>query len=267
MNNTYNSNIYLTTNDLNSIENTIESLTNQIQEKIFNNQQSPLRYIQTGDNLDSKTLYISFPRTLYDDLPDNDTTILTTDNGNTIRYHKYTYSNYDSLIVELVYKNKNYSIYRKDTDENYIRRNIKKYKLPYDFGEVISIANTSIFYEYIHIYENENIIPNYQKNIWEDNDVLSMQKLDNIENGIKNIGFYYYKPNNWISTIEWLKTCTINDNDNNVNMRNISYQDLNRWVTDLNLINFDDLQNMTIWNSNISQINWNEDNNVEWEDY
>ena len=49
-------------------------------------------------------------------------------------------------------------------------------------------------------------------------------------------------------------------------MKNISYQDLNRWVDNLNMINFDDLENMTIWNSDITQLQWNMNSDIEWED-
>ena len=62
----YNDSIYLKTSDLNSIENTIESITNEIQEEVFNNQSSPLRNIQVGDNLNGKTIYIQFPQNIYE---------------------------------------------------------------------------------------------------------------------------------------------------------------------------------------------------------
>jgi hypothetical protein len=93
-----------------------------------------------------------------------------------------------------------------------------------------------------------------------------MQKIDNIENAIKNIGRYYYKPVNWLNTREWLKTSTIDDDNDNMNIQNISYQDLNRWTNNLNLISFDDLDKMTIWNSEITQLEWDEQSDIEWED-
>lgn len=266
MNNTYNDKLYLTTNDMNNIENEIESLTNEIQEKVFNNQTSPLRNITSNDNLNTKTLYIFFPRTLYQNVPSDNVTIIGTDNGNSIRFYRYVHSSYTNLIVELIYKNKSYVIYRKDTDENYIRYNIRKYELPYDFGIVNSINQNNVFYPYIKIYSNENIIPNYEKHTWVDNEVLSMQKLDNIENGIKNIGYYFYKDSNWINTKEWLKTCNINEYNANKNIQNISYRDLNRWLTDLSLIDFEKLNEMTIWNSDVSQILYNSENEQEWEE-
>ena len=49
-------------------------------------------------------------------------------------------------------------------------------------------------------------------------------------------------------------------------MKNISYQDLNRWADNLNMINFNDLENMTIWNSDITQLQWNMNSDIEWED-
>lgn len=267
MNSNYNSNLYLTTQDMNDIEIEIESLTSEIRENIFDNQSSPLQNIQVGDNLNGKVLYLSFPRTLYESLPDNNVVIIRTDSGNTIRFYKHVYSSYNRLMVEFIYNNKVYTLYRKDTDENYIRYNVKRFKLPFDFGTVTNIATDNIFYQYIKIYENDSLLPDYERHFWNDNEVLSMQKIDNIEHGVKNIGDYYYKPNGWLTSREWLKDNNINNIDTNTNIQNISYQDLNRWLNNLTLISFDNLDKMTIWDTNITQIKWNEDNDTEWEDY
>lgn len=266
MNNTYNDKMYLKTSDLNNIENRIESLTNEIQEKVFNNQSSPLRNINIGDNLNGKTLYIYFPRTLYNNVPSDDVTIVSTDKGNSIRFHRYASSSIIYLIVELFYKNNSYTIYSKYTSESDVRYNVRKYKLPYDFGIVNAIDENNIFYPYIKIYNDEMIMPDYEKHIWVDNEVLSMQKIDNIECGVKNIGYYYYKPKGWINGEEWLKTSNIEIQDTNINKKNLYYQDLNRWLTDISSIDFEKLNEMTIWNSNISQILYNTENAQEWEE-
>lgn len=68
MNNNYDSNMYLITSYLNDFENQIDYVTNQIQEKVFDDAQSPLRNIQVGDNLSGKTLYMSFPRDSYENI-------------------------------------------------------------------------------------------------------------------------------------------------------------------------------------------------------
>ena len=51
MDTVYDANQYLSTNDLNEIENTIESLTIEVQEKLFNDTPSPLHNIEVGDKL------------------------------------------------------------------------------------------------------------------------------------------------------------------------------------------------------------------------
>ena len=77
----YNDSIYLKTSDLNSIENTIESITNEIQEEVFNNQSSPLRNIQVGDNLNGKTIYIQFPQNIYESISGSENIFIETDNN------------------------------------------------------------------------------------------------------------------------------------------------------------------------------------------
>ncbi len=266
MNNTYNSNIYLNKNDLNEIEGTIESLTEEVQEKIFNNQSSPLRNIRVGDDLSGKILYLSFPRNLYEDI--DNTTIVDIVTVNSDKRIRYQYTNSTTHYVAVGYGGQLYVIYGKIDSQDNPYFNFARYKLPNDFGVVTSIIDDDVIYQYIKIYDDENIIPDYEKHTWAENEVLSMQKIDNIENGIKNIGYYYYQPKGWLSNREWLGVGQLGKGDNNgMNVKNISYQDLNRWVTDLNLINFDNLNDITIWNTNISQINWNENNDVEWEDY
>jgi hypothetical protein len=264
MNNTYNSNMYLTTNSLNDIENNVENITNEIQEKIFDNQLSPLQNIEIGDYLNSKILYLSFPRNSYQNITSTtQETIITTDNNNTIGC---VYNN-DKKTIYVSYKNNLYPIYNKnDVDFNPDVNKIRL-KLPYDFGIVTNVDTNNYFYQFIQIYDNDMIIPNYEKHVWSDNEILSMQKIDNIENAINNIGKYYYRPVNWLNTREWLKNSDIFDDNYNTNIQNISYQDLNRWLNNLSLISFDDLDKMTIWNTNFTQIEWNGESNVEWEEY
>ena len=265
INNNYNSNQYLKPSDLNNLEDVIESITNEIQEKIFDNTQSPLRNIQVGDDLSFKTLYLSFPKNSYENI--NNTTfkdILSTDNNYSIHYRLNPENGFHNITIikDSIY----YILYGKHDSNESLYSNIIRFKLPQDFGIVNIIDNTDIFYQYIKIYDDETIIPNYEKSTWYDDEILTMQKIENLEHGIKNIGYYYYKPKNWINNIDWLKTSTVNDINYNLNTKNISYQDLNRWLTDLNLINFDNLDKMTIWNSNVSEIDWNKQNDTDWEE-
>lgn len=262
----YNNNMYLKTSDLNAIENDIETITNSIQEEIFENQSSSLRNIRVGDNLSNKTLYLSFPRDAYEDIDNTiHNEIVTVDENTRISYIHSTNNNQRYIYVR--YKGKSYYLYSKNNSANDPYLNYARTKLPADFGVVDSINDTDIFYQYIKIYDNEYTMPNYNKHVWSDDEVLSMQKMDNLENGIKNIGYYYYKPVGWQTDREWLGTNKIGTTTRyGVNIQNLSYQDLNRWVNNLSLINFNNLDELTIWNSNITQLQWNKNSDIEWEE-
>ena len=259
MNNDYNANLYLNVDDLNAFENQIKDLTDEVQERVFNNTQSPLRNIQVGDNLSGKTIYLSFPRNVYQYISGSENVFIETNNNYSFDCFVNNYADFDLYNILLKHDSNFVVLYRKASNQNKVLMIRYKYTLPYDVGVVTSIDTNNDIYQYVKIYENEYIIPNYEKHTWVDNEILTMQKIDNIENGIKNIGDYYYKPANWISTRVWLK-------DLFTTTQNISYKDLNRWGIDLNAINFDNLNYMTIWNSNVSEINWNEQNDTEWED-
>lgn len=258
MDDRYNSNIYLETSDLNSIENSIYNITNDIQENIFNNQQSPLRNIQVGDNLNNRTVYLTFPEDIYESISGSDNKFIKTDNGNYFTFHAIEYPDVTYYRVYFIKNDISYTLYNKRSNNNYQIR-LNKIKMDYNAGKVTEIDTNNDIYQYIKIYDDTTIIPNYVKHVWQDNEFLTMQKLDNIENGIKNIGYYYYKPLGWLETREWLRTLCINT-------QNISYRDLNRWINNLELINFDNLENMTIWNTDITQLEWNKNSNIEWED-
>ena len=227
-----------------------------------------LRNIEVGDNLGGKTLYCSFPKNIYESI--TSTTVsnfITTNNSNYLRFFKTETESYNRYDIGHDYHNHGYTFYRKFSNVDGISINRIRYKLPNDFGTVTSMDTNNDIYQYIKIYDDENILPDYVKHTWETNEFLSMQKIDHIENGVKNIGEYYYKPPYWVANRSWLKTCNTVDYDNNTNMQNISYQDLNRWVNDLNLINFDNLNENVIWNTDVTCINWNESSDTEWEEY
>lgn len=255
----YNNSIYLKPSDLNAIENTIENLTNEIQEKIFDNQSSPLRNIQVGDNLNGKTIYIQFPQNIYESISGSENIFIKTDNNCKFNAYVNETTSFDLYNVRIQVDNKYYIIYRKKSDTPVTMTKPYSVKLPYTTGVVTEIDTNNELYQYIKIYDDEYIIPNYVKHVWSDNEFLTMQKIENIERGVDNIGKYYYKPTGWFNSRQWLMGLGIN-------MKNISYQDLNRWVDDLNIINFDGLENMTIWNSDITQLQWNMNSDIEWEE-
>lgn len=268
--NNYDNSMYLKTSDLNAIENSIEEITSEIQENVFNNQTSPLRNVQVGDDLSGKTLYLSFPKDIYEHIDDYYYPIWAGDN---MIYTRVDENITNSYLIDIFYLGTSYqymvNIYKKPISSNNVDTNMVRIKLPNDFGIVDDIDTNNAFYQYIKIYDDENIIPNYEKHTWVDNEVLTMKKIDNIENGIKNIGDYYYKPYGWLNTKEWLGTSNMNLGviKNGVATKGISYNDLNRWVNNLSLINFDDLDTICLWNTNVSGLQWNEDTETQWEEY
>lgn len=255
----YNANMYLLYDDLNEIENKVDAITKEIQENIYDNKSSPLSSIEVGDNLNGKTLYLSFPRDSYEYIPyDNKSSqiyIIKTSNGCGIRYQ---YDNSRSIInVSIHYTNANAFLYAIYVEDNNPYLNYKRFVLPDDFGIVTEINTDTELYEYIQIYKDENIIPNYVKKDWVENEFPYMQDIDNIEQGIKNIGDYFTKPLGWIETKDWLGTISIYNRYNyGVDTKPFSYQDINRWITDLNLIEQEDMENVTLWNTYKSEYYW-----------
>lgn len=67
-------------------------------------------------------------------------------------------------------------------------------------------------------------IPSYSNKTWAYTDYLIYSYLNNIEDGIKNIGKYYYRPYGWQDTKTWKAK------------ESFSYKDVNRWINDLNLV-------------------------------
>lgn len=82
--------------------------------------------------------------------------------------------------------------------------------------KIVTLRTTLISIGYsIEIYTAKN---------WNDNDFLIYTYLNNIENGINNLAEGYFKPYGWQNKKIWTKGMSF------------SYRDVNRWITNLNLI-------------------------------
>lgn len=265
MNIQYNSKTYLSETILNEIETLIQNKTLDVIQNVYNNTSSGLFFIRRGDILNKKTLYLSFPSNTLLNINNNFKVLLIkTDENNEIGYTRK--NPYDYFYI--LYKGKTDYLFIKKRENNVtLDRNISKIILPFDFGTVNYINDNDDYYQYINAYTNENVLPAYREHAWIVNEFLTMKKIDYIERGVNFLGKYYYKPNGWVQGEDWLKLNSLKDMSDDKNMRNISYIDLNRWVNNINLINFDNLDNMTIWNTTFTQINWNENSNEEWEDF
>lgn len=265
MEDNYESLMYLTPNDLNLIENKIEELTNFIRENIYDNQQSPLRNIQVGDDLSGKTLYLSFPKDSYEDITNENKTIIVTMDDSTKRIaYLYTPNDYNRRYIYVRTAGLSYYIYAENKNLPNPYLNNVRFRLPNDYGTVTEVNENDQFYQYIKIYDDETIIPNYEKKTWVLNEIPYMQDIDRIEQGIKNLGDYFTKPKGWITTKDWLKTNTIDDrSDYGVGSKGFSYIDINRWINNLNLIEQEDMENATVWNTNKSEYYWDGDVNYK----
>lgn len=67
-------------------------------------------------------------------------------------------------------------------------------------------------------------VESYTAKNWLSKDFLLYTYLENIENGIKNLGKGYFRPFGWQNKKTWTKGMSF------------SYRDVNRWITNLNLI-------------------------------
>lgn len=67
-------------------------------------------------------------------------------------------------------------------------------------------------------------IPEYLSNIRDWNSYLFYDELNVIEEGIKNLGKYYYRPKGFTRLKKWKPNMPF------------SYKDINRWIDNLNLI-------------------------------
>lgn len=259
----YNAYMYLTPKDLNDIEDKVEELTNLVSQKIYNSEKSHLRNIQIGDNLNGKTLVFTFPRDLYLEILNNDTTILTTDKASISSVD----NSHDDIIrtdIHVTYRNENVAYIYDYTDNgsNKYHNPTSVYfrmKLMNDFGTILTLDNN--FYEYIYIYDDESVIPEYNKKTWYINEIPYVQAIDNIEHSIEILSNYLYKPKGWIECRKWdiysERTYSYDINIGTV-PQGFSYNDINRWIHNLNLIENSDMDNVTIWNTNKSQYYWNE---------
>ena len=67
-------------------------------------------------------------------------------------------------------------------------------------------------------------VDTYAPKTWVKKDFLIYTYLNNIENGIENLGKGYFRPYGWQNKKTWTKGMSF------------SYRDVNKWITNLNLI-------------------------------
>ena len=83
-----------------------------------------------------------------------------------------------------------------------------------------------IYQTYMLLNKQMGTSYSYTKQLWYKNSALLVPKLNHIEDGIKKLGQYYYRPEGWQATKLW----------NTTKPEKFDYTDVNRWINDLNLI-------------------------------
>lgn len=102
--------------------------------------------------------------------------------------------------------------------------------------------------------------PTFSSKEWHVNDFPYIQEIDRIERGVKNLGDYWYQPEGWVENKIWLY-----GTETEQVIKSFSFEDINRWIIDLDLIEEVIGDESTIWNVQ-SFVYWNQESNIEWSD-
>lgn len=100
--------------------------------------------------------------------------------------------------------------------------------------------------------------PTFPSKQWFVNDFPYIQEIDRIEKGIDNLQKYWYKPDGWEECKVWLT-----GEETEQVIKSFSFEDINRWIIDLDLMEEVIGDESTIWNLQ-SYIYWNQESNEDW---
>ena len=114
-------------------------------------------------------------------------------------------------------------------------------------------------YELTNELLDKTSIPSFVPKTWVINEFPYIQEVDRIERGIDNLGYYYYKPQEWEATKIWIPK----GNTQEIK-KGFSYQDINRWIVNMKLIEQIKNDNSTIWNGQ-SFVYWDSNDTLDWE--
>ena len=100
--------------------------------------------------------------------------------------------------------------------------------------------------------------PTFSSKTWVVNDFPYIQEIDRIERGVNNLKEYWYQPDGWIECKVWLDGI-----ETGQVIKSFSFEDINRWIVDLDLMEIALDEEVTLWNIQ-SYIYWNQESNVDW---
>ena len=103
-------------------------------------------------------------------------------------------------------------------------------------------------------------IPTFSSKEWFLNEFPYIQEIDRIEKGIDNLQKYWYEPDGWLESKVWLT-----GEETEQVIKSFSFEDINRWINNMNIIESVIGDNTIIWNVQ-SYINWNEESDIDWRD-
>ena len=100
--------------------------------------------------------------------------------------------------------------------------------------------------------------PAFSLKEWHINDFPYIQEIDRIEKGVNTLKEYWYQPDGWIDCKVWL-----DGTETEQVIKSFSFEDINRWVIDLDLIDVALDEEVTLWNVQ-SYIYWDQESNEDW---
>lgn len=127
------------------------------------------------------------------------------------------------VIITDLFSTRSYITTRQKNDyslkDTYYESDILTYE---DMGEI----EEYIYQTYLLLNKQMGTSYSYTRQTWYKSSALLVPKLNHIEDGIKNLGQYYYRPEGWQATKLW----------NTTKPEKFDYTDVNRWINNLNLI-------------------------------
>lgn len=100
--------------------------------------------------------------------------------------------------------------------------------------------------------------PAFSSKLWLPADFPYIQEIDRIERGVNTLKEYWYKPDGWIDCKTWLT-----GTETSQVIKRFNYEDINRWIVDLDLMDAALDEEVTLWNIQ-SYIYWNQESHDDW---